>query len=152
MEADQLRASAGPRFATRRIFADRIILKHEPRAIVFYAGDNDVNAGRTPDQVAADFAAFAAAIRQGPAEDPRLFHQHQAQRGAMEAIRDAKQGQRPRQGVMREGRAARTTSTSSRRCSARTASRKQELFVKDGLHLSPKGYEILNEAVRKAVK
>ena len=29
---------------------------------------------------------------------------------------------------------------------------KEELFVKDGLHLSPKGYEILNEAVRKAVK
>jgi lysophospholipase L1-like esterase len=27
-----------------------------------------------------------------------------------------------------------------------------ELFVTDGLHLSPKGYEILNEAVRKDVQ
>src|SRR5262245_12137265 len=36
-------------------FADRIILNHDPRAIVFYAGDNDINSGRTPEQVASDF-------------------------------------------------------------------------------------------------
>ena len=43
-------------------FAPRIVLPHKPSAIVFYAGDNDVNAKRTPDQVADDFKAYAAAV------------------------------------------------------------------------------------------
>lgn len=28
------------------------------RKVVFYAGDNDIQAQRTPEQIAADFAAF----------------------------------------------------------------------------------------------
>src|SRR5438105_5005414 len=43
-------------------FADRLIVKHEPRAIVVYAGDNDINSGRTSEQALADFRAFAEAV------------------------------------------------------------------------------------------
>jgi hypothetical protein len=43
-------------------FAPRIVLPHKPRAIVFYAGDNDLAAGRSPEQVRDDFKAFAAAV------------------------------------------------------------------------------------------
>jgi lysophospholipase L1-like esterase len=43
-------------------FADRIVLKYAPRTIVFYAGDNDVADGKPPEQVAADFAAFAKLV------------------------------------------------------------------------------------------
>lgn len=35
-----------------------MVTPYRPRAIFFYAGDNDINAGRTPDQVVADFQAF----------------------------------------------------------------------------------------------
>ncbi len=40
-------------------FADRIVFKYKPRTIVFYAGDNDIASGRSPDAVVADFQAFA---------------------------------------------------------------------------------------------
>jgi lysophospholipase L1-like esterase len=43
-------------------FADKILLPFEPKAIVFYAGDNDLAAKRTPDQVLADFQAFEKSI------------------------------------------------------------------------------------------
>lgn len=43
-------------------FAPRLIFPLKPRAVVFYCGDNDVNAGRTPEQVRDDFVAFAAAV------------------------------------------------------------------------------------------
>src|SRR3954465_15809073 len=39
-------------------FADRIVFKYKPRRIVFYAGDNDLAAGRTPDRVFSDFQTF----------------------------------------------------------------------------------------------
>jgi len=39
-------------------YFDRVVAPYRPRAIVFYAGENDIAAGTTPDQVAADFARF----------------------------------------------------------------------------------------------
>ena len=36
-------------------FADRIILPYRPRTVVVYAGDNDLWAGETPEQVFEDF-------------------------------------------------------------------------------------------------
>jgi lysophospholipase L1-like esterase len=37
---------------------DVVVARHRPRAIFFYAGENDVAAGKTPAQVSADFASF----------------------------------------------------------------------------------------------
>ena len=39
-------------------YADRIVIPYKPRMVVFYAGDNDVEANHTPQQIADDFAAF----------------------------------------------------------------------------------------------
>jgi hypothetical protein len=39
-------------------YADRIVIPYKPRIVVFYAGDNDVEANHTPQQIAGDFAAF----------------------------------------------------------------------------------------------
>src|SRR6266545_6337408 len=39
-------------------YADRIVIPYKPRMVVFYAGDNDVEANHTPAQIAGDFAAF----------------------------------------------------------------------------------------------
>ena len=39
-------------------YADRIVIPYKPGIVVFYAGDNDVEANHTPEQIAGDFAAF----------------------------------------------------------------------------------------------
>jgi lysophospholipase L1-like esterase len=43
-------------------FANRVIIPYRPRMIVLYAGDNDVGAGRTPDQVLAQFYALVKRV------------------------------------------------------------------------------------------
>jgi len=43
-------------------YADRIVLPYEPKAIVLQAGGNDLNAGRSPEAVLADFQALAAKV------------------------------------------------------------------------------------------
>ena len=43
-------------------FAPRLLFPLEPKAVVFYAGDNDLAAGRTPTQVRDDFRAFVKAV------------------------------------------------------------------------------------------
>lgn len=43
--------------------AHRIVTPYQPRAIVLYEGDNDLNAKKTPETVAADFAALLKIVR-----------------------------------------------------------------------------------------
>jgi hypothetical protein len=56
------RGFGGSQIADTTHFAPRIILKTEPRIIVLYAGDNDLAAGKKPDQVSKDFQAFAQVV------------------------------------------------------------------------------------------
>jgi lysophospholipase L1-like esterase len=43
-------------------FVDRIIVPHQPMLVVVYCGGNDINAGRSADQVLRDFKALVKAI------------------------------------------------------------------------------------------
>jgi hypothetical protein len=40
-------------------YFDELVAKHKPRLVVFYAGDNDIANGKSPEQVLKDFQAFA---------------------------------------------------------------------------------------------
>ena len=44
-------------------FTDRLVLPYAPRLIVTHVGGNDVNNGRTPEQVLADLQAFVSKVR-----------------------------------------------------------------------------------------
>jgi lysophospholipase L1-like esterase len=50
-------------------FADRIVAPYHPRAIVMYAGDNDLQDGDSPAHVRDDFAAF---VRKARSLDPAV--------------------------------------------------------------------------------
>jgi len=56
------RGFGGSQLADAVHFAPRIVLKYEPRMVVLYAGDNDIAAGKTPEQVHADFQAFVRTV------------------------------------------------------------------------------------------
>lgn len=44
--------------------ADRLIFSYEPRTIVFYSGDNDLAAGKSPERVFADFQTFVKTVHE----------------------------------------------------------------------------------------
>jgi lysophospholipase L1-like esterase len=43
-------------------YAERIVVPYHPRLILLYAGGNDINAGKTAEQVFGDFKAFVEKI------------------------------------------------------------------------------------------
>ncbi|MBN8923852.1 MAG: hypothetical protein BGP10_08270 [Rhodanobacter sp. 68-29] len=57
------RGFGGSEIGDSTYFADRIVAPYHPRAIVMYAGDNDIYAGHTPQRVRDDFAAFVRKVR-----------------------------------------------------------------------------------------
>jgi lysophospholipase L1-like esterase len=67
------RGFGGSQIADSTHFADRIIVPAQPRTIVFYAGDNDLAAGRSPEQVRDDFHSFVATVRRALPETKIIF-------------------------------------------------------------------------------
>lgn len=57
------RGFGGSQLADAVHFAERIVIAYRPRLVVLYAGDNDLAAGKKPEQVLADFKQFAAKLK-----------------------------------------------------------------------------------------
>jgi hypothetical protein len=56
------RGFGGSELADSVFYADRIVIPYQPRLVVLYAGENDLQNGRAPEAVLADFKAFVAKV------------------------------------------------------------------------------------------
>ena len=125
---------------------DRLVLRHAPRTVVFYAGDNDIAAGRTPAQVREDFATFVGRVH---AALPKT-------RIAFVAIKPSLARWALVDKVREANALVRTLCEQDDRLGfvdvdgpmiGWDGKPRADLFVKDGLHLSPKGYALWNVLV-----
>ncbi len=67
------RGFGGSHIADSIHFADRIVLNYKPRTILLYAGDNDIAAGKSVDEVVSDFETFANIVHEA-LPDTRLMY------------------------------------------------------------------------------
>ena len=67
------RGFGGSQISDVNRFAKRIVLKYEPRLIVFYAGDNDIAAGKRPEQVLKDYTAFIKIVHDALPRTPIIY-------------------------------------------------------------------------------
>ena len=137
------RGFGGSEIADSTHFADRIIMKHKPRIVVLYAGDNDIGKGKSPEQVTSDFKKFTDAVSKELPETRIVFV----------AIKPCIK----RWNLVGKVRAA--NSAIRKLCEADdrfvfldidppmigdNGQPRPELFAKDGLHLSEDGYKLWN--------
>jgi lysophospholipase L1-like esterase len=54
-------------------FSDRIVLPYKPEVIVFYAGDNDVAAGKSAERVLEDYRKFIKIVHKEMPKTPVIF-------------------------------------------------------------------------------
>ncbi len=57
------RGFGGSTLADNIFFADQIVLPYKPKLILIQAGGNDINNGKSPEQVFADFKTYVAKVR-----------------------------------------------------------------------------------------
>ena len=131
-------------------FADRIVLPYRPRAIVLYAGDNDIAAGKSPQRVLADYRALVKAVHQ---ELPKATITFIAIKPSLKrwALIDK----------IREANAlVRRAAEGDERLSFVDIDKpmlgddgrpRKDLLAADGLHLSPAGYKLWSDLVRPHV-
>jgi len=132
-------------------FVPRIITPFKPGTIVFYAGDNDIGGGRKAEQVLEDFQAFVAAVRKDNPACRVLFIAVKPSVARWKKFDE----QQKANALVREycAKGERLTFVDVVPLMLRPdGTPDPELFVKDGLHMTPKGYEIWTGAVTKALK
>jgi lysophospholipase L1-like esterase len=132
-------------------FAPRILAPHKPGAIVFYAGDNDIAQNRKPEQVLDDFRAFVAAVRKDNPSCRVLFVAVKPSIARWKRFDAQKQANALVREFCEKGERLAYVDVVPVMLGPDGMPR-AELFVKDGLHLSPKGYELWTAAVTKALK
>ena len=132
-------------------FAARLILPHKPSAVVFYAGDNDIAAGRTPEQVRDDFRAFAKVVHEKRPKTRILWLAVKPSLKRWEMF----DTQKSANALVKElcGKDDRLVYIDTVTPMLGTDGRPvPDLFVKDGLHLSEKGYALWNGLVKTHLK
>jgi lysophospholipase L1-like esterase len=141
------RGFGGSQIADSIQFTDRIVIPYKPKMVVLYAGGNDINSGKTPEQVASDFKAFVRQIHAklpetrvayiSIAPNPARWAQVDRVRSANELIRDF-------------------TKTNARltfidvfpHMLGDDGQPRPEIFVEDRLHMNEKGYALWTRLMR----
>ena len=130
---------------------DRLVIRHKPATVVFYAGDNDLSAGRTPQQVLADFEAFAAKVHAALPATRIAFVGIKPSIARWALIAKVREANRlVREFCDRDDRLGFVDVDAA--MLGWDGKPRPDLFVKDGLHMSPKGYEIWNVLVRPFIE
>ncbi len=128
-------------------FADRIVLPYRPRAIVVYAGDNDLARGRSPEQVSESYKKLANLVQRELPESEILFlaikpslarwHLKEKIEAANAMVRDyTKDHERQ------------TFIDIYTPMLGEDGKPRKELFVADGLHMTRAGYAIWVDALK----
>jgi lysophospholipase L1-like esterase len=132
-------------------FAPRIIAPYKPGTIVFYAGDNDLGRGGKPDRVAADFKEFVAAVRKNDPNCRVLFIAIKPSI-ARYSLFDAQKKANALVKAYCEADKGLVFVDVVPQLLGADGKPDPDLFVKDGLHMTVKGYEVWTAAVKKALK
>jgi lysophospholipase L1-like esterase len=59
------RGFGGSQICDATHYAEQLVIKHQPRVVVLYAGDNDIAAGKKSHQVQHDFREFVKMVQKG---------------------------------------------------------------------------------------
>lgn len=143
------RGFGGSTIADANYYFDRLVAKYQPKEIVFYAGENDINGGTAPEQALAGLKTFMGKKSAALGDTPVFFvsiKPSKARIGDLAAQTRANKlisafaASRPDlayvdivSGMMKDGRP-------------------KDIFIGDDLHMSSAGYEIWRDAIDRALK
>ena len=127
-------------------FFDRIVLPRRPTTIVLYAGDNDVAAGHGADQVYRNYLAFVDRVKKSLPKTKLVFIAIKPSLKRWELAPVMEQANRKVQRHAFWHRGVLYADIWNPMLGSDGKPRK-ELFIEDGLHLSPAGYEIWRDVL-----
>jgi lysophospholipase L1-like esterase len=138
------RGFGGSQIADSVHYAERLVLPHRPKIVVFYAGDNDIAVGKTPQKVLADYQAFVKKVHDALPKTRIVYvgiKPSLARWKLIDKIREAN-------GLIRvvvEKDPRLVFVDVEKPMLGDDGKPRDELFKADGLHLNAEGYKLWNE-------
>lgn len=145
------RGFGGSQIADSVYYADRIVIPYMPRLIVLRAGGNDINAGKSPEQVSEDFQAFVDKVRAKLPETRIAFISNTPSPARWSQVEQQKKANQLIKDYVTSHRNLDYIDIFDAMLGADNKPR-EELFVKDQLHCSPEGYKLWTSIVRPHLK
>lgn len=142
------RGFGGSTIADVNLHFDRVVAPYRPRAIFFYAGENDVDFGRSPEQTVAEFRTFMSKKTRALGSTPVYFISLKPSKARFTQL--AKQWQV--NAAVRQLAAARADLDFVDVASAMMDTGKpRDIFQSDALHMTDAGYRIWKRILRPKV-
>ncbi len=132
-------------------FAEQLILKHAPKQVVLYAGDNDIAKEKTAERVFADYIRLIDTIQESHPKCHVTFI----------AIKPSLKRWNLSEEMFRANQLVNRFSETDERLSyadiwtptlTKEGTPMKDIFMEDGLHLNAKGYAIWREVIAPLLK
>ena len=141
------RGFGGSHLSDSVAFVDRIVTPYKPKLVLLYAGDNDIAAGKSPERVLDDFKAFVGRIH-AALPDTHI---------AYIAIKPCPAREKLLDRVKATNRLIQAYTAGNDRLLfvdvftpmlAEDGRPRADLYLKDGLHPNPRGYDLWSSILR----
>jgi lysophospholipase L1-like esterase len=133
------------------LLAERIAVPYKPPVVVFYAGDNDLAAGKTPAQVLAAFQSFVAIMHRELPATRVVFVSIKPSIARWNIVDKMRQANRLVRDYTRADPRLVYVDVFTPMLDA-SGKPRPELYLEDGLHMTPAGYAIWRERIAPVIR
>jgi lysophospholipase L1-like esterase len=144
------RGFGGSQLADSVAFADRIVIPYRPEMVLLYGGDNDIAAGKPPEQVFADFKSFVQKVYAKLPGVPVAYISIKPSIVRWQLVDKIKAANRMIEvySITRKNPRLIIFIDVFTPMLGTDGEPRKELFISDGLHLNAKGYELWTSVIK----
>ena len=145
------RGFGGSQIADSLRYAGRILIPYEPMLVIFYAGDNDIASGKSPEQVFSDYKAFVAKVHQALPKTEIQFIAIKPSLARWNLVETMRETNALIRGFTEKYPYLGYVDIDTPMLGEDGKPRK-ELFLGDGLHMTKEGYAVWNKLIEPILK
>jgi lysophospholipase L1-like esterase len=128
-------------------YAHRIIYPYQPKQVIIYSGENDIAAGKTPEQVFSDFKILFTGIRQKLPRTPVAYISMKPSPSRADKLEQIKAANQLISDYIKTQKKAKYIDVFNKMLDANGQPR-PELFGLDRLHMNAAGYAIWTQTLK----
>jgi lysophospholipase L1-like esterase len=142
------RGFGGSRFPDALYFFDELVVAYKPRQVVLYEGDNDIEAGATPQEVYRSFLTFDSLMRAKLPNTPAVYLSIKPSPSRWALYPQMREANNLIQQYIKKHPKNWRFVDMGKPMLGKNGQPRPELYVEDKLHMTPAGYAIWKRVVR----
>ncbi|MEC9092152.1 MAG: GDSL-type esterase/lipase family protein [Planctomycetota bacterium] len=145
------RGFGGSEISDSIYFFDRIVKVYRPRTIVFYAGDNDIAKGKSAQKVFEDFKTFSLKVEKSLPETKIVFVAIKPSLKRWQLVNSMREANNM---IARfaSGKDKIVFADVDKPMIGKDGLPKEDLFLRDGLHMNEDGYQVWYDVIHPLLK